>query len=140
MAVVDFLLSYYSDWNGVRVRTDRILYQLLVPFLSMCITLGIGKNNMRHHLPWGNRWHSRCLPSTELSGIFLHLHVNDGWQLSDFSNYLGRQGTIKACLQFPQFIEGRLVHLLLAFSLLIGLKTRTLDLSPRLFWPSEKLS
>ena len=76
---------------------------------------------------------SHVFPLCRVEQIFLYLHVNEGWQLSDFSNYIGRQGTIKACLQFPQFIEGRLIHLLLDFSLLIGLKTRILDLSPRLF-------
>ena len=127
--LVDWL---FLDRDENDLFADRILYQLLVPFLSMCLTLGIGKNNMRHHIPWGSR-DGRCYPCTAWSKVFLHLHVNEGWQLSDFSNYLGRQGTIKACLQFPQFLEGRPIHLLLESSLLIGLKTLILDLSPRLF-------
>ena len=131
MAEVDFWLCYYRDVNDL--GADRILYQLLVPFISMCLTLGIGKDYMRHHIPWGNRLdHHECTPWTAWSRVFLHLHVNVGWQLSDFSNYLGHQGTIKACLQFPQFLEGRPIHLLLESSLLIGLKTRILDLSPKL--------
>ena len=132
MAELDYWLFLSRDVNDLGV--DRILHQLLVPFLSMCVTLGIGQNNMRHHIPWGIRSGPVCFlsPCTALSRVFLYLHVNEGWQLPDFSNYLGRQGTIKACLQFPQFIEGRPIHLLLEFSLLIGLKTRILDLSPKL--------
>ena len=129
-------MAELAKWRASRdendLFVDRILYQLLVPFLSMCQILGIGRDYMRHHIPWGNR-DGRFYLCTAWSRVFLHLHVNEGWQLSDFSNYLGRQGTIKACLQFPQFIEGRPIHLLLEVSLLIGLKTRILDLSPRLF-------
>lgn len=131
MSVVDSLMDS-SRWQNNR-RTDPMLCELLVLILSTCTTLGIGKETMRHHIPWGNRQDPMCSPCAEWSRIFLYLHVNEGWQLSDFSNYLGRQGTIKACFQFPQFIEGRLIHLLLDFCLLIGLKTRILDLSPRLF-------
>lgn len=130
MAEVDLWLYSHSVQNDL--RTDRILYQLLAPFLSMCITLGIGQNNMRHHIPWRNQ-ELMWSPCTAWSRMISYLHVNEGWQLSDFSNYLGREGTINACFQLPQFVEGRFIHLLLEFSLLIGLKTRILDLSPRLF-------
>ena len=138
MAGVDRLLVHNRYRKNL--GADQILYQLLVPVLSMCLTLEIGQNEMRHHIPWGNRWDLMCSPCAMWSKIISYLHVNEGWQLSDFSNYLGRQGTIKACLHFSHFLEGRPIHLLLKFSLLIGLKTRILDLSPRLFWPSEKLS
>ena len=70
--------------------------------------------------------------------MFLYLHVNEGWQLSDFSYFLGCQGTVKACLQFPQLVEGNLVHLLLEYPPLIGSKTQISDLYQRLFWPSKK--
>lgn len=138
MAEVDHLLYFTRRRNDL--PTDRILHTLLVPFLSTCTTLGIGKNNMRHQTPWAKQNAFRCSPCAEWKGIFLYLHVNEGWQLSDFSNFLGRQGTIKACLQFPQLAEGDLVHLLLESSSLIGSKTRILDLFPRLFWLSKKLS
>ena len=131
MAQIDFWLFVNRDENNQ--GADQILYQLLVAFVSMCLTLGIGQNEMRHHIPWGNRWYLMCSPCAVWNRIISYLHVNEGWQLSDFSNYLGRQGTIIACVQLPQFVEGRFIHLLLKFSLLIGLKTRILDLSPRLF-------
>ena len=137
MSGIDHLLNYRggNDFLG-----DWILHELLVPFLLTYTTLGIGKNNMRHHIPWGELHHLRLCRASEWSGIFLYLHVNVGWQLSDFSNFLGHQGTIKACLQFPQFVEGKLIHLLLDRLSLIGSKTRILDLSPGLFWPSMKPS
>ena len=106
----------------------------------MYTTLGISKNNMRHHTPWERQENFACSPCAEWSGIFHYLHVNEGWQLSDFSSFLGRQGTIKACLHFPQLIEGNLTRLLLEYPSLIDSETRILDLFPRLFCPSEKPS
>ena len=79
----------------------------------MCTTLGLGKNNMRHHTPWVRKYDFVCFPCAEWSGIFHYLHVNEGWQFSDFSDFLGHQGTIKACLHFPQLIEGNIIHLML---------------------------
>ena len=123
----------YPFTNRIHIPTDLVLYGLLVPFLSTCKTLGIGKNNMKHHTPWVNLNYPICSRYTDWSDIFLYLHLNEGWQLSDFSNYLGREGTIKACVQFPQLVEGRLIHLLVDSSSLIGLQTRILGLFPRLF-------
>ena len=80
----------------------------------MCTTLGLGKNNMRHHTPWVRQDNFKCSPCAEWSGIFHYLHVNEGWQLSDFSDFLGRQGTIKACVHFPQLVEGK------SHSLIVG--------------------
>ena len=106
----------------------------------MCTTLGIGKNNMRHHVPWVRQDDYEWSGHGEWSGAFDYLHVHEGWQLSDFSAFLGRQGTIKACLHFPQLIEGNLIHLLLEYPSLRDSKTPILDLFPRPFWPREKPS
>ena len=134
------MYGYLYKWEDGNHYQGWILHELLVPILSTCTTLGIGKNNMRHHIPWAKEDHLVCSPSAEWNDIIIYLRVNEGWQLSDFSNFLGRRGTIKACVQFPQLVEGNLFPLLLEYPSLIGSKTRILDLFPRLFWLREKLS
>ena len=71
-------------------------------------TLGIGKNNMRHHVPWVRPHKYTCSGQADWSGAFEYLHVNEGWQLADFYNFLGCHGTIIACLQFPHLVQGNL--------------------------------
>ena len=105
-----------DSWLNVGGRAGE-LQEFLVPFLSMCTTLGIGENNMRHHVPWVRPYVYTCSGQADWSGAFEHLHVNEGWQLSDFHNFLGRHGAIKACLQFPQLVQGNLIHLLLEYPL-----------------------
>ena len=117
---------------------DWVSSELLVPFLSMFTTLGIAKNNMRHHTPWAKRRNVINCQSSLWYDIFLYLRVNERWELSDFFNFLGPQGALKACHQFPQLVEGNLIYLLLDCPSLIGSKTRILDLSPGLSSPSKK--
>ena len=109
------------------------LHELLVPFLSMCTALGIGNDIMRHHIPWERYPYIISYGCLEWMDMFDYLHVKEGWQLSDFSNFLGCHGTIKACLQFPYLVEGNLIYLLLEHLSLMYWKTQTLDLFPRLF-------
>ena len=106
---ITFLLK---SWYPNYFNKVQLLLELLIPFLSNCTMLVVPKNNMGHHTPWRNQDYLDLSPCAQPRDLFLYLRVNEGWQLSDFSSYLGRQGTIEACLQFPQFIEGRLIHLL----------------------------
>ena len=99
--------------------SDSLLEEVLIPFLSTCKTLGIGKDYMRHHTPWAKQLHLDCSRWAGWNVMISYLYVTEGWQLSDFSDFLGRQGTIKACLQFPQLVEGSFIHLLLEYSSLI---------------------